>query len=136
MSLTQIDASFRDCFAADGTPDFDRAFLLDDQSLLEASEWWLKGATPTSVIDFNLAVLPADHLVFGHDPGKLDFPDDPAGDRQPGEMAARYEGRLFVIDVGMSYAVGLSSGALLRITQGPDAASAVYRDGTVQKLWP
>jgi hypothetical protein len=136
MSLGELDSGYRDCFNADGTPDFDRAFLLGDHSLLEASAWWTKGGTATSTIDFNLAVLPAEHLVFGHEPGTLAFADDPAGDRQPGEMAMRYDGRLFLVDVGMSYAVGFSSGALLRITRAPDSATAVYPDGTVQKLWP
>ena len=42
-----------------------------------------------------------------------------------------------MIDVGMSYAVGYSDGALLRITRGTqDAAVAVYPDGTTTGLWP
>src|SRR4029077_7678469 len=95
------------------------------------------GATATSKIDFNLAVLPASHVVFGHDPGAIAFPDDPQGSRAEGEMAMRYGGRLFLVDVGMSYAVGYSSGALLRITPGPPGtATTVFSDGTTRALWP
>jgi len=89
-----------------------------------------------ATIDFNLAVLPAEHLVFGHDPGVLRFPGDPQGAREPGTMAMRYDGRLFPVDVGMSYAVGFSSGAMLRITRNPDKATAFYPDGTARDLWP
>jgi hypothetical protein len=52
-------------------------------------------------------------------------------------MIARYGGRMFMIDVGMSYAVGSSSGSLLRVTHGTsDAATQVLADGTTRALWP
>jgi len=134
LTVAQIDRSFRDRFEG-GTPKFAHPFLLGNNSLLEASTWWTSG-DPLTVIDFNLSLLPASHLVFGHEPGKVDFPPDQGGERAEGEMATRYGGRIFLIDVGMSLAVGYSSGALLRITRGPDAATAVYPDGSTKALWP
>lgn len=140
LSAQEIAHAYEATFDADGNANFDDPFLVGDDSLLEASGWWgppgTATGTATSKLDYNLAVLPADHLVFGHDPGELDFPGDPAGRRTPGEMAMRYGGRLFLIDVGMSYAVGYSDGALLRITRAPDSVTAVLANGTTRTLWP
>jgi hypothetical protein len=135
LTVAQIDEAFRDRFKSGAKPEFAHPFLLGNNSLLEASAWWTSG-DPLTVIDFNLSLLPASHLVFGHEPGRLDFPADQGGERVEGEMAARYGGRIFLVDVGMSHAVGYSNGALLRITRGPDSATAVYPDGTSQVLWP
>jgi hypothetical protein len=135
MKASQIDQAFRDRFAGRAVPDFGHPFVTGDSSLLEASAWWM-GSDPVTTIDFNLALLPAAHVVFGHEPGELAFPDDPLGNRAAGEMATRYGGRLFLIDVGMSHAVGYSNGALLRIDRGPDSATALYPDGSERKLWP
>jgi hypothetical protein len=135
LTVAQIDEAYRDRFAGQAVPKFAHPFLLGNTSLLEASAWWTSG-DPATVIDFNLSLLPASHLVFGHEPGKLDFPVDQGGERVEGEMATRYGGRIFMVDVGMSHAVGYSDGALLRITRGPDAATAVYPDGSTKALWP
>jgi hypothetical protein len=137
MTAAEIAQSFQTRFDAAGKADFNDPFLIGPGSLLEASSWWAGGGnTPVAEIDFNLAVLPARHVVFGHDPGAIDFPDDPQGNRARGEMAARYDGRLLLVDVGMSYAVGYSSGALLRIaTTAPPSATAVYPDGTSRVIW-
>jgi hypothetical protein len=134
LTVAQIDQSFRDRFDG-GTPKFVHPFLLGNNSLLEASTWWTSG-DPMTVIDVNLSMLPASHLVFGHEPGKVDFPPEQGGERPQGEMTARYDGRIFLVDVGMSHAVGYSDGALLRITRGPDTATAIYPDGTTKGLWP
>ena len=131
----QIDQAYRDRFAGRAVPDFAHPFVTGDASLLEASAWWM-GTDATGVIDFNLSLLPAAHLVFGHEPGALDFPDDPQGARAQGEMAMRYGGRIFLIDVGMSSAVGYSQGAMLKILRGPDRATAMYPGGTEKVLWP
>jgi hypothetical protein len=106
-------------------------------SILEANAWWLGKPSSAAAVDDNLAAVPAHHVVFGHDPGALQFPDDPAGDRAKGALVARYDGRLFAIDGGMSYAVGYSNGALLRVVRGATtAASTVASDGTMTPLWP
>jgi hypothetical protein len=141
LSLAALDEKFRALFpasaAVDPTPNFGAKLLADGNSVLEAEIWWTGGSSPTSAIDANLAALPATHLVFGHDPAAIDFPDDPAGARERGRIAARYDGRIFLIDVGMSYAVGDSMGGLLRIDRGdPDVATALYADGTSEQLLP
>jgi hypothetical protein len=138
LTTAEIAQSFQQRFDQSGVPQFNDPFLLDADSLLEADTWW-QGATTSSatVIDGNLAALPANHLVFGHDPGEIDFPDDPAGKRAQGEMATRYAGGIFLIDVGMSYAVGYSSGSLLRIVRGAsDTATQILADGSTFPLWP
>jgi len=130
ISLATLDLKFRALFetsvGSNGLrPGFATAFLANDDSLLEAEGWWKMGDDPRALIDTYLGALPAAHIVFGHDPGDLEFPDDPAGDRSKGQIVSRYEGRLFPIDVGMSYAVGYSAGALLRITPGPPERAVV-----------
>lgn len=128
-----MGATFQSKFDSNAWSD---PFLIDDSSVLEAQEWWASGPSGTQIIDHNLVALPAAHLVFGHDPGKVSFSDDPEGTRKEGEMVMRYEGRLFMIDTGMSDAVGYSQGALLRIRRGsPTTATAVHADGSTKLLW-
>jgi hypothetical protein len=116
---------------------FSDSFLAGSNSLLEANLWWETSRGSTAEIDADLVALPARHIVFGHEPGEVDFPDDRQGHRDRGTMVMRYEGRLFLVDVGMSSAVGYSSGALLRITRdGTERATALYPDGTSRPLWP
>lgn len=137
LSVTSIGKKFRN--AVQGASGYGDDFLVGMGSILEANAWWQNAgdAGATARVEDNLTALPAQHVVFGHDPGALDFPGDVLGARAKGELAARYGGRLFLADVGMSYAVGYSDGALLRITRGATAAAAVVRrDGTVVPLWP
>ena len=141
ISAVEIEQRFERLFGIAGPPDapvgFRDPFLLAPDSLLEAQTWWRLGTNATTAIDANLVGLPAQHIVFGHDPGGIDFPDDPQGNRDKGQLVMRYDGRIFLIDVGMSSAVGYSDGALLRIIRGnPDRATAVHADGTSQNLWP
>ena len=142
ISLSTLDLKFRALFdtavtAEGGRVGFGMPFLTGNDSLLEATEWWKDGADPRATVDAFLAALPATHVVFGHDPGDLDFPGDLAGDRAKGQVASRYEGRLFPIDVGMSYAVGYSDGALLRITPGPpERVAVVTANGESNPVWP
>ena len=113
------------------------SFLAADDSILEARGWWAGGTSSIDVIDARLAKLSAKHIVFGHDPGVVAFPDDAAGERERGEIASRYGGRLFLIDSGMSSAIGYSVGGLLRITRAPtETAVSLYSDGTTQSLYP
>jgi hypothetical protein len=134
-SATSIAKKFRG--AVEGPAGYGDDFLIGMGSILEANAWWEQPQGALSALDGYLAALPAKHIVAGHDPGAIEFPDDPLGKRKEGELAARYDGRLFLIDVGMSYAVGDSTGALLRITRTPTpAASAVFIDGTTEPLWP
>jgi Calcineurin-like phosphoesterase len=137
MSAGEIAASFQQRFDPGGVPSFDDPFLLGGDSLLEAQSWWAGGPSAIDTLDADLTALPAAHIVFGHDPGAIDFPDDPAGNRAAGEMATRYGGRIFLVDVGMSYAVGYSNGSILQIVRGPaDAANQLMADGTSRPVWP
>jgi Calcineurin-like phosphoesterase len=154
-SAAAIGRKFRG--AVEGAAGYGDDFLVGMGSLLEANAWWqgshgtgragvgadastVADASAVGRVDENLAALPAAHIAFGHDPGALDFPGDALGARAKGELVARYDGRLFAIDVGMSYAVGYSDGALLRITRGvgatPTSTTIVGRDGTTTPLWP
>jgi hypothetical protein len=138
-SAGELAMQYQALFDDQGRPRFDTPVLIGEDSLLEAQSWWFGSGANGSVtnLDFDLAAVPARHLVFGHDPGAIAFPDDPAGDRAPGQMVARYGGRIFLIDVGMSYAVGDSSGSLLRIVRQPtETATEIFADGTARPLWP
>jgi hypothetical protein len=141
-SIDQITAKYQavveDHLAGSGRAGFFDPAITGKDSLLEAQSWWQGSSTPsTGVIDANLAALPAQHLVFGHEPGDVSFTDDPQGDRKKGELVQRYDGRIFMIDVGMSFAVGYSDGTLLQIIKGsPDRTSILYATGTPAYLWP
>jgi hypothetical protein len=141
MTAAKIATKFQKLFdsqaTAGGPSAFSDSFLAGSNSLLEANLWWESNKGSTAEIDADLLALPAQHIVFGHDPGEIDFPDEPQGHRDRGTMVMRYDGRLFLVDVGMSSAVGYSPGALLRITRdGTDRATAVHPDGTSHQLWP
>jgi len=133
----KFQSRFEEPLAANGgLSGFGDSFLTGSKSLLEATLWWEKGASSVTTIDESLAALPAQHIVFGHDPGEIDFPDDPEGKRKAGKMVARYAARIFLIDVGMSYAIGYSDGSLLKIVRGTvDSAAIIERDGTNTPLW-
>jgi hypothetical protein len=134
-TATSIAKKFRT--AVEGPAGYGDDFLIGMGSLLEANDWWQQPEGAVATLDAYLTALPAKHIVAGHDPGALEFPDDALGKRKEGELAARYDGRLFLIDVGMSYAVGDSKGALLRVTRTPTpAAFTVFIDGTMGSLWP
>ena len=142
-SVDELAAKYQviveDHMAANGRPGFFDPVVLGKNSVLEGELWWQGSAEPpTSVIDANLAALPAEHLVFGHEPGDVPFPDDPQGERKKGQLVQRYDGRIFLIDAGMSYAVGYSEGALLQIIKGtPDRTSILYANATpATPLWP
>jgi hypothetical protein len=95
--------------------------LLDDGSLLEAELWW-QTDNPAATADANLTALPAKHLVFGHDPSAL-------GTR--GSLGQLLNGRLFLIDTGMSPIVNDSQGAMLLLerSEGSTTASAAFPTG-------
>lgn len=139
MSAREIAVAYQRDFSPAGEPQFQDPFLIGSNSLLEAREWWHAGSGGSSAetLDVDLNRVPARHIVFGHDPRHVRFPDDPAGDRAKGTMAARYDGRIFLIDVGMSHAMGYSAGSLLRIVRGVrDSAIEVTAAGTTRPVWP
>jgi hypothetical protein len=133
QTVPQLAARFQSLFLQSA---FGDAFFVGTDSILEARQWWMGASGSTQTIDQDLAALGVHHIVFGHQPTAIPFPDDPQGDRAKGTMAMRYAGRLFLIDTGMSYAVADSTGSLLRIVRGATTtATAVHRDGSLQELW-
>jgi hypothetical protein len=98
-------------------------FVIGDDSILEAQKWWKGGD-----LDASLAALGARHVVFGHDPGAF---------KEPGRMAERFGGKLFLIDVGMSPAVNYSEGALLVVHRSGNTEQTVSVDarGRRTTLW-
>ncbi len=102
--------------------------LLGETSLLESEKWWKGAGDARTLLDRNLAAVKAKHLVFGHDPGAFE---------PKGNIDEDKEGRLVLIDTGMSPAVNYSKGALLRIeTIGNETiATSVDADGNKREIW-
>jgi hypothetical protein len=67
-------------------------------------------------------------MVFGHDPGAF---------HNKGEIGQEEDGRIFLIDVGMSPAIDYSKGALLLIgTNGNEViAASLDADGRKKDVW-
>lgn len=113
--------------------------LLDENSLLEARlgakgkngrPWFEEGGGAEKVLTRNARALGVEHLVQGHQPGKVEFPDGAI--RQPGELF-QWRGLLFLADTGLSSGVDNSNGAVLWI-QG-DRAVGICADGKRSMLW-
>lgn len=107
---------------------WDSPTLIGDDSLLEAREWWKGKGDEEALVDRYLLALRVKHIVFGHDPSAFGA---------KGEMGQEMDGRLFLIDVGMSPATDYSKGALLLIDQAGSEVSAtsLEADGTKRELW-
>lgn len=75
-------------------------------------------------------------MAFGHDPNPESFPCDPAGQRYSGTITSRYDGRIFMLDAGMS-SPKYSDGFVLRVltAKGQVKASSIYPNGTVVDMW-
>jgi hypothetical protein len=108
--------------------DWDSNFLIGDDSLLEAQKWWRQNSQPRALLDNYLVVLNVRHIVFGHDPGAF---------HNKGEIGQEEDGRIFLIDVGMSPAIDYSSGALLVIDSDERevTATALDANGVKRQLW-
>jgi hypothetical protein len=121
---------------------FEAEILLGKQGLLEARlhnrPWWEKeGELPEKSqarLERYVKALGVRHLVIGHQPGKVTFAD--GSTRKKGEMYQKFDGLIFLIDLGMSEAIDYSSGALLHIRAREGVvAIAVYPDGKSRELW-
>jgi arylsulfatase A-like enzyme len=136
LSLGQLDANLMHDIDRDG---FAAPILSDPDSLLEArmhpTPWWENGrsADPDQALRKNLQSLGVRHLVFGHQPGKIDFAD--GAERARDEMFQKFNGEVFLIDVGMSRGVDSTPAAILRIHADAEATS-LYADGHTRQLWP
>lgn len=102
--------------------------LLGETSLLESEKWWKGQGGAKELLDKHLTNVKAKHFVFGHDPGAFEgF----------GAIQQDKDGRLVLIDVGMSPAVDYSKGALLIIqTKGNETVATSFAvDGTKKEIW-
>jgi Calcineurin-like phosphoesterase. len=102
--------------------------LIDDSSLLEAREWWKQDAEPDALLDQYLKALKTRHIVFGHDPSAF---------HHKGEIGQQRDGRIFLIDVGMSPAIDYSQGALLLIDtiNQEVVATSLDASGKRKEVW-
>jgi hypothetical protein len=131
-TLADLDAALGQGVDTEG---YGADILLAKKSLLEArlhpNPWWEKEGDSS---EESLARLAADvkalgvkHLVIGHQREKVEFSDGTT--RHKGQMYQKYDGLIFLIDVGMSRAVGNSEGAILRIHGGESPSTTVLAPG-------
>jgi len=102
--------------------------LIGEDSLLEAREWWKGSGDAKQLLDDYLRALGAKHIVFGHDPSAF---------HDKGNIGEEKDGRIFLIDVGMSPAIDYSKGALLLIEVEDKhvVATVLNADGIKKVLW-
>ena len=124
-TMAELAAGFR---RAVEQGDWGAAFLIGDDSLLEAQKWWEQDGKPKILLEHYLAALGVGHIVFGHDPGAF---------HNKGQIGQEQDGRIFLIDVGMSPAVDYSKGALLLINSDHNevVATSLDADGIKKELW-
>jgi len=101
-----------------------------------------KNNNPQTLLQSYVRALGVNHLVQGHQPGKVQFPDGVK--RKDYDMFQRY-GLLFLIDTGMSEGVGGSKtgGGALHITRSTDrttgrtiqTATVICANGEQEVLW-
>jgi len=127
---------------------YDAAMVPPLDALLEARlhpmPWWEKESENAAASRGRLAAyvkaLGVNHLVVGHQPGKVRFSDQTV--RKKGEVYQKFDGLIFLIDVGMSRGIddtgnGYSHGVLLRIRSGRNArVTALFPNAPSRQLWP
>jgi len=108
--------------------DWGSHFLIGEDSLIEAEKWWKQKGQSASLVDDYLKALNARHIVFGHDPGAF---------HNKGEIGQEQNGKIFLIDTGMSPAIDYSKGALLIITTtGSEVVATSFdADGRRKEVW-
>lgn len=119
------------------------SILLGKRGLLEARlkpiPWWERdGDTPAESeqrLRGYATALGVKHLVIGHQPGKAEFSDGTK--RKAGQMFEKFDGLIFMIDVGMSSAIDKSKGAVLKIDASgqEERATIIDSDGRETALW-
>jgi hypothetical protein len=139
-SLDDLATALRDGVSRDG---FGAAVLSDPDSLLEAKlkdhPWWegvdRNDNSGEAILRRYAKSLGASHLVIGHQPESVHFADGTK--RGGGEIFQKYDGLIFLIDVGMSSEINRSKGAILRIHGGANRrATVIDHDGNHVRLWP
>ncbi len=136
QTLEQIEVQLEQGLSTGG---FGAPALSADDSLLEARlapPWWEgQNSDPETVLTTSTTALGVQHLVQGHQPGDVQFAD--GSKRKAGKLFQKF-GQVFLVDVGMSAAVGFSTGALLHVHHkaSGDTATVVTADGAENGLWP
>jgi diadenosine tetraphosphatase ApaH/serine/threonine PP2A family protein phosphatase len=142
-NVKQLDVELREGIDMRGY-DIDLVPALEGlvEARMHPQVWWQKaGETPAESKE-RLAsyakALGVNHIVIGHQPGKITFPDQVV--RRKGEMFQACDGLIFLIDVGMSRAInegqGYNTGALLHIKGSQPTATAIFAKGPARQLWP
>jgi hypothetical protein len=137
-SISKLAGDLRSGVDRDG---FASRELIGTNSLLEArlgtngpgGRPWIEdgpGHDARQLLTAEAAALGVRHIVEGHQPSKVSFPDGVT--RNAGELFQRY-GLLFLIDTGMSVGVGDSHGAVLHIKG--NGAVAICPSGKETVIW-
>lgn len=144
QSIQELNAAIAAGFAKDG---FATQELVGDNSILEARlndkgpnnlPWFDNGSLetdPRKLLAQYAQALGVRHIVQGHQPGEVKFPDGKK--RNQDDLFQRY-GILFLIDSGMSQGVdgSQSTGGALRIKPGDNQkATVICANGEEQTLW-
>jgi hypothetical protein len=144
QTIEELTAAIEAGFAKDG---FATDELIGDDSILEARlskkgpggfSWFQDGKSstdPEQLLVSYAAKLGVNHLVQGHQPGSVAFPD--SKDRKEYHFFQRY-GLLFLIDTGMSKDINDdNTGGALHITgaAGNQRAIVICADGEQKTIW-
>lgn len=140
LTLKQLDRELRlaiDAHGYDVELSAPLRGLVEDR--LHPAPWWeQKGDTaPQSRerLAGYLRSLGVRHLVLGHQPGHVRFSD--GSRRHKGTLCQKFDGQVFLIDVGMSRGIeggSYNDGALLHIRDGKEAC-IIYPTGEREILW-
>lgn len=140
MTLETLAREIQDSVTQVG---FGAKVLVDNGGLLEARlhplPWWERAGDTGEQSEVRLRgfanALGVKHFVMGHQPGKTHFSD--GSKRKAGEMVQKFDGLMFLIDVGMSHAIDKSKGALLKIARDRtrESATEVDPEGSTRVLW-
>lgn len=120
-SIADLSKAFRDAI---DRGEWGSSLIVGDDSLLEAQGWWKGDSKAKDLLDGYLGALNCKHIVFGHDPSAF---------HKKGEIGQEKDGRIFLIDVGMSPAVDYSKGALLLIDTAGQEVLATSLDASGKK---
>jgi hypothetical protein len=139
-TMATLERELRDSVDSDG---FGADILVAKHGLLEARlkplPWWERERDRAADSERRLRgyadALGIKHFVMGHQPGKATFSD--GSKRKGGELVEKFDGLIFLIDVGMSSAIDKSEGAALRIEQlsGKQTATVIKANGSQDVIW-
>jgi hypothetical protein len=133
LSVQQLDSAVSNQVDKQG---FGAPILSDPDSILEArmhpTPWWEAEGSADQTLQKDLAALGVRHLVFGHQPGAIEFADGAA--RRSDELYQKFDGEVFLTDTGMSRGADAGPAALLQIHADSEAI-AIYADGHTRTIW-